>query len=239
MTEEVKKTVPEVYIALANILKSFSVEAEGTLPATMSGGKYIKAVDLFNGVKTELVKNNLVLLTNEHVAHSSEVSTGTKLALHVIVSGEYTFVSTKDGSSVSFSGTGEGFAFSNAVAANIASTYALKNALMRTLLASEESVEKEGMTPGDAKESATLSRAKRKAEEGRIGTMGGGVIRSTAAEQFTHNQSLIKGYFGGDITKIKNAWGKYAKENGLGPWAKEANNPKSIQGWVDSLGLGE
>lgn len=232
-------TVPEVYVALANILKSFSVEADGTLPASMSGGKYIRAVDLFNAVKVAFAQNDLVLLTNEHLSCANEVTLGAKLALHVIVSGEYTLVSTRDASSVSFSGVGEGFAFSNAVAANIASTYALKNALMRTLLASEDSVEKEGLTPADAKVAATLSKAKKRVEEGRIGTMGGGAIKSVAAEQFARNQSLIKAHFGGDLAKVKAAWGAYAKENGLGSWAKEANNPKAIQGWADTLGLGD
>ena len=64
-----------------------------------------------------------------------------RINIRIVIKGSYTIVSTVDGSQVTVSGIGDGLASGTAVAANIGSTNALKNALLRTFLITEQSVE--------------------------------------------------------------------------------------------------
>lgn len=137
-------TVPHVYQALAQILKSLSVEKNGVLPGTMGGKPYITAVDASAEVKRQFVANNLVFVPSERVVRHESIVHKDRLNLVVVVEGNYEIISTVDGSIVSISGVGDGLALSTAVASNIASTNALKNALLRTFLITEQSVEDEG-----------------------------------------------------------------------------------------------
>lgn len=139
--ENAEYTTPHVHTAVATILESLSVAKGGTLPGNMGGKPYITAVDAAAEVKRKFVENNLIFLPRETIFQHKEIINKDRINVLISITGEYTFVSTVDGSSVSVSGTGDGLAGGTAVASNIASTNALKNALLRTFLITEQSVE--------------------------------------------------------------------------------------------------
>ena len=147
--------VPHVYTALAAILKSLSVEKNGQLPGNMGGKPYITAVDASAEVKRQFVENNLIFLPNESVFRHEVIAHKDRLNTTIVITGEYTIVSTVDGSKVTVAGTGDGLAGGTAVASNIASTNALKNALLRTFLITEQSVEDASKQGDTAAPSAT------------------------------------------------------------------------------------
>lgn len=147
--------VPHVYTALAAILKSLSVEKNGQLPGNMGGKMYITAVDASAEVKRQFVENNLIFLPNESVFRHEVIAHKDRLNTTIVITGEYTIVSTVDGSKVTVAGTGDGLAGGTAVASNIASTNALKNALLRTFLITEQSVEDASKQGDTAAPSAT------------------------------------------------------------------------------------
>ena len=136
-----KIEVPHVYTALGEILKSLSVDKNGTLPGNMGGKSYITAVDASAEVKRRFVENSLVFIPNEEVISNEHIIHKDRMNIRIVIRGEYTIVSTRDGSQVTVSGVGDGLATGTAVAANIGSTNALKNALLRTFLITEQSVE--------------------------------------------------------------------------------------------------
>lgn len=133
--------VPHVYKALAEILKSLSVGKNGVLPGNMGGKPYITAVDAAAETKRQFVANNLIFLPDEEVIKHETIIHKDRLNIAIVIKGTYTIVSTVDGSRVVVSGTGDGLATGTAVASNIGSTNALKNALLRTFLITEQSVE--------------------------------------------------------------------------------------------------
>lgn len=132
---------PHVHTAVANILNSLGVAKGGVLPSNMGGKPYITAVDVAREVKSQFVENNLIFLPRETIFQHKEIINKDRINVLISITGEYTFLSTEDGSSVTVSGTGDGMAGGTAVASNIASTNALKNALLRTFLITEQSVE--------------------------------------------------------------------------------------------------
>lgn len=132
---------PHVYGALANILKNLSVAKGGVLPGNMGGKSYITAVDASAEVKRQFVENDLIFLPNEEVIENEHFIHKDRVSIRIVIRGEYTIVSTVDGTSVTVSGVGDGLATGTAVASNIGSTNALKNALLRTFLITEQSVE--------------------------------------------------------------------------------------------------
>lgn len=143
MTDTIE--TPKVYQALMNVLKKLNVAKTGTLPGNMGGKSYLTAEAVANEVKKLFVEENLILLPNEMVTHNESPDFGDKkVRFQVTIEGEYTIVHVEDGSKVQIGGIGQGLATGTAVAANIASTFALKNALQRTFLISEESVDAEG-----------------------------------------------------------------------------------------------
>lgn len=132
---------PHVYKALAAILASLSVAKGGTLPSNMGGKPYITAVDAAAETKRKFVENNLIFVPNETVFKHETIIHKDRISVAIVITGQYTIISTQDGSHVTVSGTGDGLANGTAVASNIASTNALKNALLRTFLITEQSVE--------------------------------------------------------------------------------------------------
>lgn len=148
-------TVPHVHSALSEILKGLSVEKKGSLPSNMGGKPYISATDLFDEVKGKLAEADLIFAPVEKFQRHEVVQQGQRALIATVIQGEYTFISTQDGSSLTVGGVGDGLATGSAVSSNIASTNALKNALLRTFLAAETSVEdkaKNGV--GDADDSS-------------------------------------------------------------------------------------
>lgn len=142
MSETTEYTAPAVHVALAEILKSLSVEKGGTLPQNMGGRPYITAGDLFSEVKRQFVEHDLIFVPDEHVIEHTIIQHDSgRNTVAISVNGSYQIISTIDGSEITFGGVGDGLATGTAVASNIASTNALKNALLRTLLVSETAVE--------------------------------------------------------------------------------------------------
>lgn len=159
--------VGHVYKALGEILKSLSVAKTGVLPGSMGGKPYITAVEATAEVKRQFVEHGLIIIPNETVVeHENIVTADRAVKITIVTRGEYTIVSTLDGSSVTVSGVGDGLANGTAVASNIASTNAIKNALLRTFLITEQSVEdeaKNGAAPvvdKPSKAAAAISRAR-------------------------------------------------------------------------------
>jgi len=147
MTDSVKK----VYGAFAEVLKSMQVDAAGQLPSNMGGKKYITAKDIADEVKKKFVEVGLIMIPNETVV-SDEILTGAdgRRTSFLIIEGKYRIIHIEDGSEVTISGTGGGMATGTAVAPNIASTFALKNALQRAFLISETAVEEAALKAPDA-----------------------------------------------------------------------------------------
>ena len=165
--------VPHVYTALAEILKHLSVEKNGQLPGNMGGKAYITAVDISAEVKRQFVANSLIFLPDEEVIKHETVMHKDRINTAIVIRGTYTILSTKDGSSVTVSGTGDGLATGTAVASNIGSTNALKNALLRTFLITEQSVE-DASKQGDTAAPSATQQAINKARTPVKPTAGGG-----------------------------------------------------------------
>lgn len=140
-------TTPKVYAAIHAVLKALQVEKNGELPGNMGGKSYATAEAVSNGVKNLFVANNLILEANEELVNIDTPDFGDKKSRFLVTTrGSYKAIHIEDGSSISFSGLGQGLATGTAIATNIASTFALKNALQRQFLISEDSVEREGQT---------------------------------------------------------------------------------------------
>ena len=165
--------VPHVHTALAEILKHLSVEKNGQLPGNMGGKAYITAVDISAEVKRQFVANSLIFLPDEEVIKHETVLHKDRINTAIVIRGTYTILSTKDGSSVTVSGTGDGLATGTAVASNIGSTNALKNALLRTFLITEQSVE-DASKQGDTAAPSATQQAINKARTPVKPTAGGG-----------------------------------------------------------------
>lgn len=132
---------PNIYKSLLNILKDLEVEADGKLPSNLGSSNYQTASNISAKVKQLFVQNNLILIPNEEVISEDHVTHNNRLNILVLIKGTYTLIDTSDGSSVDVVGHGHGIATGTALASNIASTFALKNALLRTFLITEQSVE--------------------------------------------------------------------------------------------------
>lgn len=132
--------VPHVRTALLNILGELGVAKNGQLPSNMGGKPYITAADVAKEVKTLLVANELIAIPTERVVKHELINTS-RINTAIVIEAQYTFLSTRDGSSITVQGVGDGLAGGTAVASNIASTNALKNALLRTFMITEQSVE--------------------------------------------------------------------------------------------------
>lgn len=193
-TAKLENTVPKVYTALAEVLKSLSVAKGGVLPGNMGGKAYITAVDASAEVKRQFVDNNLIFLPNEEVIRHENLYNNNRLQVSIVITGTYTIVSTEDASSVVISGTGDGLATGTAVASNIASTNALKNALLRAFLITEQSVEdasKNGdqgaLVPAPSANQAKIDNAKKPA--------------ASSAANLNDLNTKIRGYIGDDEAK--------------------------------------
>lgn len=139
------QTVPHVYTALSEVFKTLSVGKDGRLPSNMGGGGYQTAEAVSEAVRNEFAQHDLIILSNEEETSRESIIHKERLNFSSSVTGTYTIVSTRDGSMTQISGVGHGLATGTAVAANVASTFALKNALMRTFMVSENAVEEGGL----------------------------------------------------------------------------------------------
>jgi hypothetical protein len=140
MTEYI---APHVHTALLAIYKGLEVEKDGTLPSNMSGKAYVTAGNLSAKIKEQFIAHELIFYpVSETIWHHEVAQDKTQRTLVAIsIEGRYKIISTKDGSSIEIGGAGDGLATGTSVANNIASTNALKNALLRLVMATEGGVE--------------------------------------------------------------------------------------------------
>lgn len=150
MTEKVAK----VYEALHQVVSELDVEKDSVLPSNMSGAAYRTTEAITAEVRTLFEKNNLILIPSEKVVDTGHIEFNKRLNYYTVIEGKYEIVSLEDGSSVTISGTGRGQSVGTAVDANIASTFAFKNALQRLFLIADRNEEdrahRDG-TPGPTK----------------------------------------------------------------------------------------
>jgi len=152
-------TVPHVHTAVHKVLGALQVDKNGVLPGNMGGKPYIQAPDVAAEVKSQFYANNLIVAPHEEVVKHETIILKDRINIAIVVSGTYDIISTVDGSSLTIVGTGDGLAGGTAVASNIASTNAFKNAFLRFLLITEQSVEDEAKNgPAEAKESRTVQK---------------------------------------------------------------------------------
>jgi hypothetical protein len=136
--------VPKVYGAIAEVVKALSVEKGGTLPGNMGGKSYYTAADLNAEVKRLFVQHGLIIAPQEELVRQEILNNNNRLTIAITIKGTYEIIAVADGSSITIGGIGDGLAIGTSVSANIASTNSLKNALLRFLLVSEQSVEDAG-----------------------------------------------------------------------------------------------
>lgn len=183
--------VPHVYTALGEILAKLSVSKTGVLPSNMGGKSYVPATEINKEVKALFVAHHLILLPDERLEASENILVeGRAVKITTIVRGEYTIVSTEDGSSVTIAGVGDGLASNTAVSSNIASTNALKNALLRLFLITEQSAEDEAKN-GAAEDRETP--AKRQVDRAKSAT-----ASASSGGTFT-KQSVVKAQIQSDF----------------------------------------
>lgn len=136
---------PKVYTAIHKVLKTLQVDKNGVLPGNLGGKNYATAESISNEVKKLFVANNMIPEYNEEIVTESVADLGDKkMRFQTTIKGTFKAIHIEDGSSITFSGHGHGLATGTAMAANIASTFAMKNALQRQFLISEDSVERNG-----------------------------------------------------------------------------------------------
>lgn len=136
---------PKVYTAIHKVLKTLQVDKNGVLPGNLGGKNYATAESISNEVKKLFVANDLIPEYNEEIVTESVADLGDKkMRFQTTIKGTFKAIHIEDGSSITFSGHGHGLATGTAMAANIASTFAMKNALQRQFLISEDSVERNG-----------------------------------------------------------------------------------------------
>jgi len=142
MTNTTEK-VPAIYGAFAKVLAELSVAKGGTLPSNLGGSSYIKAADLSLEVKRLFVEHGLVVFPQERFTkHEVSINDEGRKVLTIGVETAAKIVAIEDGSFEVVSGVGDAVSNGNtSVTANIASTNAMKNLLMRALLITEQSVE--------------------------------------------------------------------------------------------------
>lgn len=152
MTEYI---APHVHTALLAICNELEIDKDGTLPSNMSGRAYVTAGNLSAKIKEQFVKHELIFHpVSERIIHHEVAQDKTQRTLIALsVEGTYRIISTKDGSFIEIGGAGDGLATATSVANNIASTNALKNALLRLVMATEGGVEsqsKDGIGESDS-----------------------------------------------------------------------------------------
>ena len=158
MTE--KNNTPKIYGAIHKVLSHLTVAKNGTLPGNLGGKPYQTAEDISNEVKSQLVKNNVIVEAQEDVAQVESPDYGDKkMRFMITIQGTYRLVHIEDGSSITIKGVGQGMGTGVATAAAVAGTFALKSALLRTFLISDDSVEREGNTEQAAPKQSSAQQA--------------------------------------------------------------------------------
>lgn len=149
-----KAGVPAIYGAVLKVIEGLEIEKDGVLPAN-KGGKAYRSVEAFTaGIKKLFVENGIILVSNEEVIEQGRHEFKERVTYVTVIHGTYELVSVVDGSSITVSGTGRGHDTGASTDANMASTFAFKNAMQRTLLVAENDTEEAGMrdgTPGPSR----------------------------------------------------------------------------------------
>lgn len=158
-------TVGKVFAALHAVAAELDVDKDGVLPANMSGAAYRTAEAITSAVRALFTKNNLVIVPSEMVVEASNEEFKNRMQFTLVVEGTYQIFHIEDGSSVTIGGVGRGVSTGTAVDANVASTFAFKNALQRLLLISDNRDEAAGMNDGSSQGPSKVERQAQLARE--------------------------------------------------------------------------
>jgi len=222
----VTDSVGKVFGAYAEVLKSLQVDAGGTLPGNMGGKKYITAKDIADEVKKKFVEHGLIMIPNE-VIESESIQTGSdgRRTSFITVRGEYRIIHVQDASELTITGVGGGLATGTAVAPNIASTFALKNALQRAFLISENAVEEAALKETNA---VAATPPEKRAEV---------TAAASAAAQVTPLKKEIAKKLGiRAASEILAKGNEYFKTESADSWKDDA---EKLAGWAKHLETGE
>jgi len=232
---EIEYKVPHVVKALHAILSELGVAKGGVLPQNMGGKPYITAADVAKEVKTLLVKNDLVVYPDEKITkHEIRTEVANRYTVAVGIEGTYTFESVIDGSTRSVTGAGDGLAGGTAVASNIASTNTMKNALLRTFMITEQSVEDAAKNGTETEAEQGPSQATRAVSKARGNTQAadtGPTEVEAARAEVKAAWKEVNGEDGGDAGYM--ALGKSKFSNG---WQNRVSDLKAL---ADAIRKGE
>lgn len=142
--------VPAIYGAIHKVIAELQVEKDGVLPGTKGGKSYRSAEAFTTAIKALFVKHGIIFIANEEVVDQGYYEFKSRMTYFTVIRGEYRLISTLDGSELTVSGIGRGNDIGATTDANIASTFAFKNAMQRTLLIGDNSAEEAGMRDGSS-----------------------------------------------------------------------------------------
>lgn len=110
--------------------------------------KYMREVDVMEALKTELIKNKIVMLTSSKFVDIQKKEGKDKTDFITTVETQHTFIDSESGEALSISSVGSGYDSSDKGAAK-AITSAVKYAIMKTFMISDEGadIENDGETP--------------------------------------------------------------------------------------------
>lgn len=207
-TEKETNMTKKVYGALAKVQAELNVDKDGVLPGNMGGAGYRTAEAITSAVRDLFTKHDLVFLPTERVIESTQEEFKNRMNYSIVVEGKYTIVHTEDGSSVEIQGIGRGVSTGTAVDANVASTFALKNALQRLLLISDNREEEAAMrdgTPGPTKVERQAQKARSAAKPAPKKASPVRELQKKVKEQFIDEGVITPDQANEEIKRLKKA----------------------------------
>lgn len=214
--------VGHIYEAIGEILRDLDVEKDGVLPGNMGGKAYRTIESVTKGLRSELVSKGVIIVPNEKVISQERWEFTKRMNFSTVIEGTYQLVSTKDGSSITISGTGRGNSMGTSVDANGASSFAFKNAVQRLFLISDNEEETAAMrdgTPGPTKlerdaaqargaapKRATRAKADPKEDKAKV----------EIKTEFIDSGIVSKEQVGAEFTKLRNSGDKTPYQTLLG-----------------------
>lgn len=205
-TEKETNMTKKVYPALHKVMAELDVDKDGVLPGNMGGSAYRTAEGITSAVRALFTKHDLVFLPTERVIESTQEEFKNRMTYSIVVEGTYEIVHVEDGSSVAIQGIGRGVATGTAVDANVASTFALKNALQRLLLISDNREEEAAMrdgTPGPTKVERQAQKARSAAKPAPKKASPVRELQKKVKEQFIDQGVITSEQANEEIKKLK------------------------------------
>ena len=203
-----EKIAGKIYPALHKVMGELDVDKDGVLPANMSGSAYRTAEAITSAVRDLFSTHGLIFLPMDRVIESTQEEFKNRMNYSVVIEGTYEIVHIEDGSSVTIRGIGRGVSTGTAVDANVASTFALKNALQRLLLISDNREEEAAMrdgTPGPTKVERAATKARSAAKPAAKKASPVRELQKKVKEQFIDEGMITSEQANEEIKRLKEA----------------------------------